>query len=312
MRAEIAAQLLAFAEQTTDFVGVTDPWGRILYLNPAARKRLGVADDATDLTTGDVFPLEAFALYYDVIRPELLRTGAWRGEIPVKVGGGTAVPMYVSTSAQFGPGGEINESVMFAREVTRTDTYAVDDGTDVDEITGLPAPSAYHERMRVVLEAAAREGESCALVLVTVATSTAALENHDTLTAATVMRALAGRMKRQARTIDVVGRVGESQLGILLRGVRAHNEALRIARTVCEFLVDAPVTTPGEEIAPSVGCGVGVARPGDDLVDLIAEASAIRWYEPPGARDRDGNIARFRSSRRVGHHGRVSPRDESR
>ena len=62
MRAEIAAQLLDFAEQTTDFVGVTDPWGRILYLNPAARKRLGVADDATDLTTGDVFPLEAFAL----------------------------------------------------------------------------------------------------------------------------------------------------------------------------------------------------------------------------------------------------------
>jgi len=99
VRAEIAAQLLDFAEQTADFVGVTDPWGRILYLNPAARKRLGVADDAADLTTGDVFPVEAFALYYDVIRPQLLRTGAWRGEIPVKVAGGTAVPMYVSTSA---------------------------------------------------------------------------------------------------------------------------------------------------------------------------------------------------------------------
>src|SRR6476659_525205 len=97
--ADIAAQLLEFAELTTDFVGVTDPWGRILYLNPAARKRLGLGDDAADLTTADVFPPEAFTRYYNVIRPELLRRGAWSGEIPVKVPGGAAVPMYVSTTA---------------------------------------------------------------------------------------------------------------------------------------------------------------------------------------------------------------------
>ena len=65
--AEVSAQLRLFAEQTTDFVGVADPWGRILYLNPAARKRLGVAD-ATELTLADVFPAEAFTLYYEVRR----------------------------------------------------------------------------------------------------------------------------------------------------------------------------------------------------------------------------------------------------
>ena len=36
--AEVLAQLLTFVEQTADFVGVSDPWGRILYLNPAARE----------------------------------------------------------------------------------------------------------------------------------------------------------------------------------------------------------------------------------------------------------------------------------
>ena len=49
------------------------------------------------------------------------------------------------------------------------------------------------------------------------------------LTAASVMRALAGRMTRLARTIDIVGRVGEDQLGLLLRGVDSRGEALRIA-----------------------------------------------------------------------------------
>src|ERR1700693_3457443 len=42
--ADVAAEFQLFADQTADFVGVADPWGRILYLNPAARKRLGVAD----------------------------------------------------------------------------------------------------------------------------------------------------------------------------------------------------------------------------------------------------------------------------
>ena len=45
--AEVMAQLLVFAEQTTDFVGVSDPWGRVIFLNSAACKRLGVAVRAT-------------------------------------------------------------------------------------------------------------------------------------------------------------------------------------------------------------------------------------------------------------------------
>ena len=41
-------------------------------------------------------------------------------------------------------------------------------------------------------------------------------------------------------------------------------------------------------------------RPGDDLVDLIERASAIRWYEPADVRAATRHVARFRSSRRVG------------
>ena len=121
--AEISSRLLAFAEQTADFVGVADAWGRILYLNPAARKRLGVAD-LTGLTVADVFPPEAFAQYHEDVRPQLLRTGAWSGEVPVIVAGRDAVPMYLSTTAEIGPGGEINTTVVYGHEPSRVDTVA--------------------------------------------------------------------------------------------------------------------------------------------------------------------------------------------
>ena len=110
---EASALWREFAEQTSDFVGISDPWGRVLYLNPAARKRLGVAE-ATDLTVADFFPSEAITLYYEVIRPQVLRRGAWSGEVPVKVSGGDAVPMYVSTTARLGPGGETHGNVVYA------------------------------------------------------------------------------------------------------------------------------------------------------------------------------------------------------
>ena len=70
--ADVAAKLHSFVEQSSDVIGLADPWGRILYLNPAACKRVGVAD-YSGLTLADLFPTEVFSYYYEVVRPELLR-----------------------------------------------------------------------------------------------------------------------------------------------------------------------------------------------------------------------------------------------
>ena len=56
---DVLSQLLAFVERTSDLVGVVDEQSRVLYLNDAARKRLGVGD-STGLTTADMFPPQAF------------------------------------------------------------------------------------------------------------------------------------------------------------------------------------------------------------------------------------------------------------
>ena len=85
------------------------------------------------------------------MRPELLRTGAWSGEVLVKVAGGGAIPMFVSTTAKIGPGGETNGGVVYARELSRLDTAVVADLADladVDEVTGLLTRAAFDDRVR--------------------------------------------------------------------------------------------------------------------------------------------------------------------
>ena len=101
------------------------------------------------------------------------------------------------------------------------------------------------------------------------------------------MRSLAGRLKRLARTIDVGGRVGENQLGLLLGAVRGHGEAARIAQIVYESLVDPPVTTAAGEVVAAVRCGAAVSRPGDTPTDLLERASAAMTEEPAV---RDGDV----------------------
>jgi len=59
--AEVTAHLLKFVEQTTEFVGCPTRGGRILYLNPAAQKRIGVVE-IEGLSLVDLFPPEAFGL----------------------------------------------------------------------------------------------------------------------------------------------------------------------------------------------------------------------------------------------------------
>jgi EAL domain-containing protein (putative c-di-GMP-specific phosphodiesterase class I) len=131
--ADVTDLLLAFVEGTSDLVGVVDEQSRVLYLNNAARKRLGVGD-ATGLTTADLFPPEVFERYYDEIRPTLLRAGAWHGELEVLTESGEALPMTMTIVARVGPGGEVNGLVTHGRvtEVSSADDTRIDSRPDGD------------------------------------------------------------------------------------------------------------------------------------------------------------------------------------
>ena len=114
--ASVTNQLLGFVEDTSDLVGILDDEGHVVFLNDAARKRLGVGD-STGLTSANMFPPEAFVQYYEEVRPALLRHHTWRGELGILTESGTAVPMDVTAVADIGPGGEVRTLVAFGREI---------------------------------------------------------------------------------------------------------------------------------------------------------------------------------------------------
>jgi EAL domain-containing protein (putative c-di-GMP-specific phosphodiesterase class I)/GGDEF domain-containing protein len=270
LSAEVLGFLVEFVEDSSEFVGIADTWGRILYLNPAAQKLLGLAE-YDGLTIADVFPGDSFiGHYYDVIRPELLRTGSWSGEVLMDVPGLGVVPMYVATSGRIGPGGETNGGVMFAHPLVRDDVRA----SPGRGSAGVLTRSAFEEDVRSVLARAAPDGEICTLVIIEV-DRTPAFDAVGPDAAANVLASLGERMNRLARTIDTVGVIDSHRLGMLLRGVRSYSEALRVARMVRDTLSELPVATPSGDIAPSLRHGVAIAESGDSEVTLIQRACAM-------------------------------------
>jgi EAL domain-containing protein (putative c-di-GMP-specific phosphodiesterase class I)/GGDEF domain-containing protein len=252
---EVLADLVSFIEGTDDLIGVSDPWGRITYLNRAARKRLGVGD-ADDLTISDVFPLDAFEIYFEQARPELIRRGAWSGVVPVTVGDGRAVPMLVSTTMRVGPGGENLGTVLVARDLPRGgEVVGEHDVAQLDDAASVLDRAAFESQMEKVLDPSRAGGDSYTLVVCDVSSLTVA-SHLGREVVDQVMRALGARLVRIARIGDIVGRVAPDRFAFLPKGIRGRRSARHLGEAVKRELTEMPVETTIGSLPVAVTCTV--------------------------------------------------------
>src|SRR5262245_10417621 len=273
---DVVLRLLDFVDRMQDLVGVCDEHGRVLYLNESARKHLGVADTA-ELTTADFFAPEAFASYYDEVRPTLLRTGVWSGELPIRAPGGASIPMLFSVVAGVAPGGEITGLVTHGRPLSYGPTgnepavaFAQDGAQLVDR-------GVVTEWLGGALEAAGSTGQRVAIVSAEIQDLRSLLERYGDFVIDGVIRAVARRMSTSIRRSDLVARVGRNAFFIAFTDVRDAAEGLRLSQTLKETLErDAIWTAAGNvSVVLRVGLVIAGARDSADEAMRRAEAAAI-------------------------------------
>jgi PAS domain S-box-containing protein len=114
------ARLAAILEATSDLVGTSDLKGRVLYLNRAGRKMLGIAmdEDISGLTVQDLHPEWAYRL---LVEQRDLKTGrhdVWSGETAFISRTGQEIPTSQVVIAHEGPGGKVEFFSTVARDIT--------------------------------------------------------------------------------------------------------------------------------------------------------------------------------------------------
>ncbi len=79
--------LNAIFDKTPDFISQSRENGELIYLNPAARRRLGLATDAPldSLNLTSCFSSDQLEVYEREVLPTLLRDGHWRGRVSMQL-----------------------------------------------------------------------------------------------------------------------------------------------------------------------------------------------------------------------------------
>ncbi len=111
---------LAILEATTDLVSSCAPDGRLLYLNKAGRKLLGLhaAEDVSSLTIARFHPPQAAKLILETGIPAAIRDGVWVSETVVTDFSGQEVPMSLVIIVHRGLTGNVEYLSTIARDIS--------------------------------------------------------------------------------------------------------------------------------------------------------------------------------------------------
>jgi len=121
MQAERALRTLtAIFDATTDYVVQLDTKGRITYMNPAARRRTGVAADAPldHLTLEDFNPPKTLDRFISEVGPTAIATGVWVGESLVWDAERREFPVSHIVIAHRDPQGEVEYFSALMRDIS--------------------------------------------------------------------------------------------------------------------------------------------------------------------------------------------------
>jgi diguanylate cyclase (GGDEF)-like protein len=176
----------------------------------------------------------------------------------------------------------VDNARLFA-EMKRQATY--------DHLTGLAGRRHFGTELQREIDRALREGRPLSMLMIDADHFKALNDNHGHLAGDAVLRMLADVLREGTRSIDILGRLGGEEFGVLLPGAE-----VQVAATVAERLREAVESTkvPWKDGQVGVTVSIGVACWERGLLpDDLIEASDIALY---AAKDRGRNRVAIRAT----------------
>ncbi len=116
--AEARDRFRGILDATTDLVGMGDAQGRTLYVNPAARRALGVPDDIHGAPITRYLTPESAKVLEEVAIPTAVRDGSWLGETEFEAPDGRRIPTSQVLIAHLDQQGNLQYLSTIARDLT--------------------------------------------------------------------------------------------------------------------------------------------------------------------------------------------------
>lgn len=142
-----------------------------------------------------------------------------------------------------------------------------------DPLTGVPNRMLFLQNMERVLEAAATQQISAALLIINVDGFKRINDSFGSDSGDRLIATIAQRLSRCVRKSDSIARIGGDEFTLLLEDCHNAHDVALVARKVIDVLA-APYTVLGQSLM--VSCSIGIAMypdSGDNVEDLIQAAN---------------------------------------
>jgi diguanylate cyclase (GGDEF)-like protein/PAS domain S-box-containing protein len=278
-RSERATQRLTeIFEATPDLVSISDPAGRVMYLNQAAKRYFAVGD-GDDLVLADAFPPSVLERLQSEILPVVEREGGWSGELSLSRPGGGVMPVSAQVLRHVEPESDevyystvvhdLSERKAFERRLAHQATH--------DPLTGLPNRLLLIDRLEGALARARRHRSRVAVLFLDLDHFKVVNDSLGHGLGDRLLLAISERLSSALRPGDTVARFGGDEFVVLCEDVATSDDAVTVAERIDaaisgRFLID--------ETEVFVGVSIGIACPDEVDVDpetLIRDADAAMY-----------------------------------
>lgn len=276
-------------ENTTDYVGVVDGEGRLVYLNQSARRVLGLDGDA-DLSGVDLRALyteESWRVVESDVLPTLAQGDVWHGELTLQPRGRREpVPVSNVVLAHRTPVGDVEFVATIARDTSEQKRLEarLHHQASHDQLTGLPNRAPLVSWLEHALRTSARQGSVAVLFLdidrFKVVNDSLGHEAGDRL-----LVSVARRLSSSTRPHDRVARFGGDEFVIVCPGVADQHAAVDLAERVRRD-VGGRFALGDDEVFVTVSIGVALSAGGVSAEELLRDADAAMYEAKALGRDR--------------------------
>jgi diguanylate cyclase (GGDEF)-like protein/PAS domain S-box-containing protein len=277
-------RLIQIFAMTSDLVATYDVVGRLVYINDASRRFLGVPPE-TPVEEIDVhahLTSSAQAKMTNEVIEVIAVGGTWTGELEITDGNGVVVPMQTQLHGHrdhegqlvhiSGVMSDISERKSFERRLQHEATH--------DALTALPNRTLMLDRLSNALERSRRHGGGVALLFCDLDHFKLVNDRLGHSRGDLVLAEVARRMRAQLRPGDTVARFGGDEFVILGEDCHDIEDAEAIARRVHEAISRAFVLE-GSEVHVGISIGISLAAPGrgerPDPEGLLRDADAAMY-----------------------------------
>lgn len=271
---EEKTRLIAMLEATSDYVAISEPDGKVVYLNAAWRKLIGMsASETIDKHVTDMHPAWTHELLQTEGMPIAAKEGLWQGETTVVGKGAVEIPVSQVVIAHPGTDGQPRFFSTIARDIRERKAYEerIQYFANYDALTRLPNRNLLGDRGVQDIAHARRTGQSVALLVVGLDKFARVNDSYGYGVGDQVLGLMANRLTQIAREGDTVAHLGSGSFAVLTSDGR-QDDVLAMVRQVRQAMQET-FKIEGHELHCSVSIGVSTfPRDGNEFATLLRNA----------------------------------------